>query len=205
MNPGELRTKIKILKYENLENIYKFTNIKTINTKVEIDSKGNAFSNGNVFSKFGMRSNESFTITLRYLKDLTKSNAIKLNDEHYLISYIEDIENRHRYLKLTAVKQKIYICEAFRNATLKDELNRPQHILKNIYKFEGYLLEKYIGFNAETISSNTKHTLILMCPKVINLKPGDIVKVDNNKYTVEIDHTLDEYFNEYEITLSKDV
>ena len=199
MNPGELRSKVRILNYECIDGVYRFNAIKELYSKVENVVERKAFS------KFGLRTDEATAITLRYRKDISKFNAVRFNDDHYLISVIEDIENKHRYTKLITVKQKVYLCEAFRNSVVKDKMNRTQHLLKSIYRFEGYLVEKYTGFNTEGINSNVKHTLILMTPKVINLKAGDIIEINDIKYNVEVCHVLDEYLNEFEITVFKDV
>ena len=199
MNPGELRSKIKILKYENIDGVYTFNEFKKVSSKVENEI------GRKTFSKFGMRSDETAAITLRYRTVLNKSNAIEFNGEHYLVTAVEDIDNRHMYLKLVTVKQDIYLCEAFRNSFKKDEMNRPKQVLESVYRFQGYLLEKYSGYNDEKISYSTTKTLILMTPKVIELKSGDIVEINSIRYNVELTHLLDDYFNEYEISAIKDV
>ena len=37
------------------------------------------------------------------------------------------------------------------------------------------------------------------------IKSGDIVEIDSIRYKVELTHLLDDYFNEYEIVVTKDV
>lgn len=199
INPGELKDKITIQEYENIEGVYKFSNCRRISGKVERKYKRKNYS------KFGIGTDETTEITIRYIKDLDKSKAIVFDGSHYLISEVNDIENRHRYIQLVAIKQKLWLCEAIRRVPGRDEKNRPKQVPKSIYRFQGYLLEKYSGYNDEKISYSTTKRLILMTPKVIELESGDIVEIDSIRYKVELTHLLDDYFNEYEIVVTKDV
>lgn len=199
MNPGELRNPISILNYELKEEVYRFKEERRVFSKIESKAKKN------YFSKFGIASSEFLEATIRNIKGFDKNKAIKFRGNHYLISSIEDIDYRKRFLKFIMVKQNLYICEAFRNVKDKDIFNRPTQNLSSIYKFEAYLIEKYSSFNEEKVSTTNNYTMILMTPKIINLKPGDLVEINEVKYKVEIIHTLDDYFNEYEITIKQDI
>lgn len=199
MNAGELREKVNILEYSLVDGAFKYIKSNGLYAKTETRFKRRNYS------KFGMGADEITNITMRYIKDFNKSKAIEFNGSHYLISSAEDIENRHRYLEVVAIKQKLLLCEALRNTLKKDEMNRPKQVLESVYRFQGYLLEKYSGYNDEKISYSTTKTLILMTPKVIELKSGDIVEINSIRYNVELTHLLDDYFNEYEIVVKKDV
>lgn len=199
INPGELRNKINILNYDCIDGVYKFNFDRELLVKSEIEFKRKNYS------RFGIGADEVNNITMRYRNDISKLNAIEFNGAHYLISSVEDIENRHMYLELVAIKQKLWLCEAFRNLLKKDEMNRPKQVLESVYRFQGYLLEKYSGYDTEKVGSITNQTMILMTPKEIELKSGDIVEINSIRYNVELIHILDDYFNEYEIVVTKDV
>jgi hypothetical protein len=45
---------------------------------------------------------------------------------------------------------------------------------------------------------------VLVTPKIISLNTGELVTIGDATYAVEIPHTLDEYKNEYEISVRSD-
>lgn len=87
----------------------------------------------------------------------------------------------------------------------EDKFNRPQKGIITVYKFYSYVLEKYSGYVQEKVNSTTIQTYILLTPKVIDLKVGDIVEINSITYNVQVTHKLEEYSNEYEITVKSEV
>lgn len=49
-----------------------------------------------------------------------------------------------------------------------------------------------------------EHRLVLVTPKAVTLKTGDLVKADGGAYAVRVCYLLDEFKNEYEIANTKE-
>lgn len=199
MNPGLLKEVIEILDYVFEDGKYKFKKINTVRANAEMEFKKHNYS------KFGVGSDESTKFTLRHIKDLSVTNAIKFKDKHYLISSVEDLENKHRYDVIVAIKNKPRIFTLKRYVIEKDiTFNRPTKVLKTIYNFEGYITEKYTGYAEEKVNTISTKKYILIVPKIIDLEIGDILVMDNKSYNIQDLYKLNEELNEYEIVIERD-
>lgn len=178
---------------------YLFKKVNIVHAKVEREFKRRNYS------KFGVGSEETTKFTIRYKRGLDITNSIKFGDIQYLISSVEDIENRHRYQEVVAVDNKPRLFTLKRYVLGKDiTFNRPIKELKTIYDFEGYITEKYTGYSDEKINTISIQNYILIVPKVIDLYIGDILVIGDEDYNIQDTHKIDDYINEYEIVLKKD-
>lgn len=196
MNPGELRDRVEILSLENLDKVYTWEVLDTVWAKVEIIDKIN------IFSKIGIGvKSAKFIIRKRML---TLHNAIRWQGRHYFITDIKEIDRL--YCEVIAAQIEPKTCIATRVIPTKNELNRPvPGEPQMIATFPGYLVEKYLSYQQQEPQAIQEITYVLVAPKVIELETADLITIGEETYSIRIPHNLDEYKNEYEITLTKDV
>lgn len=163
-------------------------------TKAEPQSKTN------LFSKVGL-GQKSIRFTMRK-RELTLHDAIRWQGKHCFLTDIKELDRM--YLEVTAALIDPVSCAAFHTAQTLDALNRPAFKDTRIAAFPGFLTEKYLGFEQKEVHAETKTTYVLVTPKAIVLQSGDLVQAGEDFYTVKIIHILDEYKNEYEITMGRD-
>lgn len=200
MNPGLLKNKIEILEYGLNEGIYSYRPISKLYAKVDKEFKRTNYST------FSYGSNEVTKFTGRFKSYISNENAIRLNGKQYLITSLKDIYENKLYLEISTIQKDLVTCEAKRMVEVIDkELNRPKKEFAKVSKFEGYLSEKYAGYTEEKASSSSTLILILVTPKVIKLREGDVITIDGVDYNLIVGHMLDSNFNEYEITVKKDI
>ena len=90
--------------------------------------------------------------------------------------------------------------------TGRDELNRPTAVEIPSFTFPGILTEKYRGNEAEEVYRVTTLRRVLVTPKVIQLRPGDLVEREGETpYIIRQALDLDAWKNEYEIERQEDV
>lgn len=196
-NPGKFNEKIDFMEFVKNENTFIWESKSTLWAKVE-QLKGN-----NIFSQVGIGV-KSIKFTIRKKSGLTLHNAFKWNKKHCFVTDIIDIDRM--YYEVTAALIEPKICSVKRDGEQKlDELNRPVYVSSVIITFPGCLTEKYIGYNQEKPMAVTETKYVLVVPKAIELNPGETVTVADTQYEVTIPHILDEYKNEYEITVKEDV
>ncbi|MDD3173585.1 MAG: head-tail adaptor protein [Herbinix sp.] len=197
MNPGELNERIAVLEFLINENVYKWMKVSAIWAKSE------QLSSNNIFSTVGIGA-KSIKFTIRKNKTLTLHNAFTWHGKHCFITNINEIDSM--YYEVTAALAEPKSCLVSREAKpTKNELNRPVYGVPEIITFYGCLVEKYIGHNQGDPMSTIEIRYVLVTPKSIELKVGEIVTIDSTGYTVLITHALDEYKNEYEIKAEEDV
>lgn len=198
MNPGELRSRLIIQNLEVNNDGYSWSEISKLYCKKEIENKRS------IFSKFGFATNETAKFTVRFNKNISKHNSILHDNKHYLITSIIDIDNKHAFNEITTVQITPKECEVRRLSIVKDKLNRPSEEMNVVFKFPGYVVEKYNNYDQEKPQVVIKKTYILVTPKNIKLELADLIVIEDVIYNVQIIHDLDEYINEYEITVEKD-
>lgn len=195
MNPGNLKDRIKILKLNHSDNVY------TWDEEIEIWAKAEQQKGTNIFSKVGLGA-KSVKFTIRK-RDITLHNAIKWQGKHCFLTDIMD--TGRGYIEVTAALVEPRICTVERTGepTL-NELNRPVYGDPVMLTFPGCLTEKYIHHIQNKPISTVETWYVLVTPKVIELKEGELVTIDNTAYEVKVSHTLDEYKNEYEISARRE-
>lgn len=163
-------------------------------------AKSEALDKNTFFSKVGS-GGKITKFTLRKC-GLSLLNAILWKGKYYFISHIaEDKMN----LEVTTTQITPQMCIAKRNTVTKDDLNRPVQNLDTVATFPGCLIEKYLGYYQQQPQAINEIRFVLVTPKVIALETADIIQVGTDIFNVQIPHLLDEYKNEYEIALIKEV
>lgn len=195
MNIGELKDKIQVLALANKDNAYSWSTEANIWAKVE------PIRGYNIISKIG-HSVKAMKFTIRK-RVLTRHQAISWRDKHYMLTDIDEINRM--YYEVTAGEIEPVQCSASRDVATKDELNRPILDRQALGSFPAYLVEKYYAHKQETPRAVTDITYVLVTPKAIMLEAGDLVTIASDVYYVWLVHQLDEFKNEYEIFISKDV
>lgn len=195
MNPGELKHRINILALSRVDRVYTWEVIDTVWAKYEDLNKTNLFSKVGI----GVKS-AKFTIRKR---NLTLFEAIRWQGKHYFITDIVEIDRM--YLEVTAAQIEPRVCIAKRITSVKDQYNRPIPSEPEIIAtFPACLVEKYLGYQQQKPQAMNEITYVLVTPKIIQLEVGDLVEIGEDTYNVQIVHELDEYKNEYEITINKE-
>lgn len=195
MNAGEFNRRIDILTLANAGDVYSWGVSDTIWTNIEELDKINLFSKVGI----GVKS-AKFTIRKRAL---TLHNAFKWQGRHYFLTDIKEIDRM--FYEVTAAQIEPKTCIATRNIISKNELNRPVSSPQTVATFPACLVEKYLGYQQQKPQAVNELTYVLITPKVIELQVADLVQVGSDTFNVQIVHSLDEYKNEYEINLNKDV
>ena len=89
------------------------------------------------------------------------------------------------------------------------EAGRPTTAETMRVTFPGVLTEKYARYEREETHAENATSYVLVVPKEIQLKAGDLVTVQEGPaqgvYNVQICHVLDPHKNEYEIAWRGDV
>ena len=100
-------------------------------------------------------------------------------------------------------------CLATRTEDTVGEAGRPTTAETMRVTFPGVLTEKYARYEREETHAENATSYVLVVPKEIQLKAGDLVTVQEGPaqgvYNVQICHVLDPYKNEYEIAWRGDV
>ena len=191
---GEMKEPATILQLSQQGDTCEWQEAGHIWVKAEPQSKTN------LFSKVGL-GKKSIRFTMRK-RELTLHDAIRWQGKHCFLTDIKEIDRM--YLEVTAALIDPVSCVAFHTAQILDDLNRPAFQDTRIAAFPGFLTEKYLSFEQKEVHAETKTTYVLVTPKAIVLQSGDLVQVGEDFYTVKIIHILDEYKNEYEITIGRD-
>lgn len=196
MNISELNCRIEVLTLEKLDNTFYWK------VSFPIWAKHESLDKTNLFSKVGIGVNSAkFTIRKRAM---TLHHAFRWQGRHYYLTDIKEV-NRMFY-EVTAAQIEPVTCIATRKKPGKNELNRPTPgEPQTIAVFPACLVEKYLGYQQQKPQAVNEITYVLVTPKAIGLKSADLVKIGDDTFNVQIVHSLDEYKNEYEINLTKDV
>lgn len=186
---------IEILTLNNIGTAYSWGVSASTWAKVERLDKVNLFSKVGIGVASAMFSMRKCVLTLH--------NAISWQGKHYFLTDI--IEVKRKYFEVMAAQIEPKICIATRNSTTLNELNRPILTSQQVATFPACLVEKYLGYQQEKPQAVQDMTYVLVTPKDIELQVADLVTVGQETYNIRIPHCLDEYKNEYEMTLIKDV
>lgn len=194
MQAGTFDSPAVILQLSQKGDTCEWQEVGRIWTKAEPQSKTN------LFSKVGL-GQKSIKFTMRK-RPLTLHDAILWQGKHCFLTDIKEIDRM--YLEVTAALIDPVSCTACHTDQTLNDLNRPEFQDTRIAAFPGFLTEKYLGFEQKEIHAETQTTYVLVTPKAIVLQSSDLVQIGDDFYTVKIVHTLDEYKNEYEITIGRD-
>ena len=178
-------------------NVWEWTPIRNIWISVKIQQKFN------IFSTFGIRAQNAALAAWR--QDLTLHNAIRQGGAHFFLTSITE-KNRNQLDIAAAVCFPVPLTAEPQDRKGRDTLNRPTAIQQAALTFPGILTEKYIRSEAEEVFRTNLRQRILVTPKAILLRPGDLIRPQGESpYTVRQVMDLDPYKNEYVIERQEDV
>lgn len=159
----------------------------------------------NLFSQTGVGARDAQLVLWR--QDITLHNAIFSRGQHFFLTAITD-RNRNQ-LDVTAALVEPVRCVAQPWHNEKGAGNRAERVNDPPVTFPGVLTEKYIRYQSEDSYAKSVGTYVLVTPKVIQLREGVLVTVQEGPaaavYNVQVCHALDKYKNEYEIAFSRDI
>jgi hypothetical protein len=196
VNPGELKDKLFVLILKRVQNTY------TWESEADIWSKAEWLKGNNIFSSVGIGA-KSIKFTIRKKSNLSLNNAFLWQGKHYFLTDIIDIDRMYYEVTAALIEPRSCIVERTGEPSL-NELNRTVYEDNQILTFPGCLTEKYLRYTQGEPMASTETRYVIVTPKPIELVVGEIVIIDNIAYTVIIPHTLDEYKNEYEISVKVD-
>ncbi len=194
-NPGQLDQRVNVLELQQTGITYSWAEKRTTYASAEIQNKTNLFSQVGIGVK-------SVKFTMRK-QDLSLFNAFRWQEAFYFLTDINEIDRM--YYEVTAARIEPKTCKMTRINITKNELKNPVKGKNEIMTFPGCLVEKYMGYAQQKPQAVSDMQYVLVTPKVIELKLADLVEIEENTYNVQIAHTLDQYKNEYEIAVQKDV
>lgn len=150
----------------------------------------------NLFSSVGIGARGA-SIVIRPDRLLTLHGAMRLGDQFLFLTSIVLSDDRSR-LEIRAA-----VCARPQDRTGRDAYNRPVSVSVPSFTFPGILTEKYFRNEADDVYRAEVQQRVLVTPKVIVLRAGDLVQKGNETpYTVRQVLDLDPYKNEYVIERS---
>lgn len=159
----------------------------------------------NLFSSVGIGARGAELILRR--QPLTLHNALLWGEQHLFLSAI--LPEGRLHLRVQAALVEPVTCLATRTEDTVGEAGRPETRETMRQTFPGVLTEKYVRYEREETHAETDASYVLVVPKMIVLKSGDLVTVQEGPakavYNVTACHVLDPYKNEYEIVFRGDV
>lgn len=196
MNPGELVDRVKVMRYTRDEGgNYAWVHAKSIWAKAELTAKTS------IYAKFGQSAGQVlFT---------ARKRAYALGDMLYWdggMHYVIGIRPINRmYVTLDTARVSVRTCTAKPVRVTYNALNRPVYTDAPMYTLQVIAAERYYGSSQDTPQTTTRRTLVLVTPKDIDLKAGDLIEFDDADYVIRVRHDLDDIKREYEIERKDDV
>lgn len=192
-----MRERIAILSLAEHADGFYWQEDTTIWASAKIENKTNPFS------KIGLGM-PSVTFTLRK-RQLTLHQAFLFRGQHCFLTAITENADR-LYLTVSAAMVTPVICHAVQEVVAFDaQYNRPLRGQTKTVVFPAVLTEKYVGFKQAEPQGISTTTYVLVTPKAVPLSLGELVQVDNTPYRLQVQHGLDSYKNEYEMTREEDI
>ena len=159
----------------------------------------------NLFSKVGVGARDAAVVLRR--QPLTLHQALRWKGKHLFLTAITCRDRNHMDVAAALVDTVEVLCQRYTTVLGPD--NRPEKQALPELVFPGVVTERYVRYAPEETYAKAKCGLVLVTPKVIQLKEGDLVTLRTGpvaaQYNVQTRHVLDEYKNEYEIAWSKDI
>ncbi len=193
---GAMRERLRVLSlaYDEDTRAYTWEMSRTVWTRFEPDERINLFSSVGI----GVR---GALFTVRHDAALTLHNAYEWNGRHcFLTAVLPDEPARGFDTVRAALCESVTLMAKPQSRTGRDERNRPVAVEVPGFTFPGVLTEKYFRNEAEDVYRAELQQRILVTPKIIVLRAGDLVGQGTEKpYTVRRALELDPYKNEYVI------
>ncbi len=193
---GAMRERLRVLEltYSEGAAAYRWTESRRVWARFEPDERINLFSSVGV----GVR---GALFTIRHDAALTLHNAYEWNGRHcFLTAVLPDEPSRGFDTVRAALCESVTLTAKPQSRTGRDERNRPVAVEVPGFTFPGVLTEKYFRNEAEDVYRAEMQQRVLVTPKKITLRAGDLVGQGTEKpYTVRQALELDPYKNEYVI------
>ena len=200
IDAGKLNQPVEILTIqESPAGTWSWQSTRPARAQVELSTRSNLFSQAGI----GARGAE---LVLRR-QALTLHQAILWGEQHLFLTAI--LPEGRLHLRVQAALVAPVECLATRTEDTVGEAGRPTTAETMRVTFPGVLTEKYARYEREETHAENATSHVLVVPKEIQLKAGDLVTVQEGPaqdvYNVQICHVLDPYKNEYEIAWRGDV
>lgn len=165
---------------------------------VEQDARNNLFSSIGIGAR-------GLTFTLRRNPRLTLHNAFLWLGQFCFLTAIADGNPGFQTVRAALAEPAILTAEP-QDQKGRDTLNRPTAIQQASFTFPGILTEKYIRNEAEEVYRAIVRQRVLVTPKAILLRPGDLIRPQGESpYTVRQALDQDPWKNEYILERQEDV
>lgn len=159
----------------------------------------------NLFSKVGVGARDAAVVLRR--QPLTLHQALRWKGKHLFLTAITCRDRNHMDVAAALVDTVEVLCQRYTTVLGPD--NRPEKQALPELVFPGVVTERYVRYVPEETYAKVQCVLVLVTPKVIQLREGDLVTLRTGQaaalYNVQTRHVLEEYKNEYEIAWSKDI
>lgn len=201
IDAGSLNQRATILQIQEVHpRVWNWVSVR--NTWMAIDEK----TIKNLFSSVGVGARGCELILRQQTLDCFY--AIRYRDMHLLLTAVTPHGRGH--LQVSAAKVHPLQCTAQREKDGLGKNNRPITRKYKIATFPGILTDKYAGYQRLSTHAETTQTYVLVTPKQIVLEAGNILSFSAgplHKSIGEITdvHLLEQYKNEYEFVIRKDV
>lgn len=190
MQVGELNQPVSILSLALTDAVYGWSEVRQTWAKAEPQTGKNLFSQVGDGAK-------SVKFTVRK-QALTLHNAFRWRGQFCFLTDITEADPLHDIITAAMIEPKT--CIKLEGTGQQDDLRRPDESEPApVLTFPGLLVEKYQGFQKQNPQSQVSVTYVLVTPKEIALAGGDLLKIGDLLYSVQIVHDINDYKNEYEI------
>ena len=200
IDAGDLSERLELLELRETEaGTWEWVGIGRLWAQVEVDGGKNLFSSVGIGAR-------NAKLVLR-TRPLTLHQALRWKEQHLFLTGITKLDRMH--LSVQAALVEPVGCLATRTEDTVGEAGRPTTAETMRLTFPGVLTEKYARYEREETHAEGETGYVLVTPKAITLKAGDLVTVQEGPgkdvYHVTARHVLDPYKNEYEIACRGDV
>lgn len=197
VNARTFRHRVEVLELKETASGFAWVPAGTRAAAVQQDSKRN------LFSSVGL-GRPTIRFTMRRC-GLTLHQALRLHGMHCFLTEIAPMADDRHFMTVTAALVEPVPCSVTRRERVRDPvLLRPTLEQEKIVAFPACLTEKYVKFDPGIPNSVTEQCYVLVTPKAVQLRAGELVHVRDEPWRVQIGHELDEYKNEYEVVREED-
>lgn len=200
IDAGSLNERLELLELkETGPGTWEWVSVLRLWGQVEADGGRNLFSSVGIGAR-----NAKLVVRTR---PLTLHQALRWRGQHLFLTSITKLDRMH--LSVQAAMVEPVSCLATRTEDTVGEAGRPVTGETMRVTFPGIITERYVRYEREETHGENDASYVLVTPKGIALKAGDLVKVQEGPvksvYHVTVCHVLDRYKNEYEIAWRGDV
>ena len=201
IDAGKLRERLEVMELKEGPNgVWTWESVRKARGQVELNTVKK-----NLFSSVGIGARGAELVLRR--QPLTLHQAILWGERHLFLTAV--LPEGRLHLRVQAALVEPVTCLATRTEDTVGEAGRPETRETMRQTFPGVLTEKYVRYEREETHAETDASYVLVVPKMIVLKSGDLVTVQEGPakavYNVTACHVLDPYKNEYETVFRGDV